>query len=138
MKSYALASTLALIIGWIAALLFHSVFSISVYGSLRGGDLGIIIFWSFIFMMLANGFFIQLPQSAISRFCRRTSRSNFILTSVLYAVACFTILIGWLWIQAIYNGSNRSFGIVVYSEAAIIGLGFGFFFPRFWKYATPS
>jgi hypothetical protein len=138
MKRYALASTLALIIGWIAAILFHSIFSISVYGSLRGGDLGIIIVWSFIFMMLSNGFFVQLPHSTISHFCRRSSRRKFLLASVLYALTCFTILIGWLWIQAIYNDANRAFGLAVYAEAAIIGLGFGFFFPRFWKFATPS
>ena len=138
MKSYTLATTLALIVGWVAALLFHSLFSILIFGGLKGGDFTVVAFWSFLFLMLANGLFIQVPERFIGRLCRRISRLKFILISIFYALVCFTLLIGWLWIQAIYNDGNRTFGIVVYAEAVIIGLGFGICFPRLWKYATPS
>ena len=138
MKSYTLATTLALMVGWVAALLFHVLMSILVFGSLKSGDFTIVAFWSFLFAMLANGIFVQIPERFISRLCRRISRLKFVLISIFYALACFTLLIGWLWIQSIYNDGNRTFGIVVYVEAAIIGLGFGICFPRLWKYATTS
>ena len=127
--TYTAASTLSLIIAWFVALTWHGGYSYLNYGSLKDRDTIVVAFWSFLFVMLANGLFIQWPERFISRFCRSTSRLNFLLASVIYGIAVFTLLIGWLFLTTDF--------LIVYVDAAIIGLVFGFCFPRLWKFAKP-
>jgi hypothetical protein len=129
MKSYPLASTLALLAGWSIAILFHGLFSLVTGGSLRSADTTVVAFWSFFFMMLANGFFVQWPEKYISQYCRSHSRIIFLVTAVAYTLTTFTVLIGWLFLSTNFW--------IVYIDAALIGLGYGFCFPRFWKHSFP-
>ncbi|WP_169515157.1 hypothetical protein [Hymenobacter norwichensis] len=130
MKSYTLASTLALLVGWGVAMLFHSFFSLATGGNLKSADTIVVAFWSFLFTMLANGLFIQCPEKYISRYCRSHSRITFLFFSIAYAVIAFTIIIGWLFLSTDFW--------VVYIDAALIGLGYGICFPRFWKHSIPN
>lgn len=134
MKSYSFASTISLLIGWVAAISVHCALSILIFGNLRGGDSWVMAFYSFFFLILANLLFIQWPKRLIINFYLRNSIIKFIMISIIYSLLTFTLLIGWLFVMMILIGNN--FGILGYVNAAIIGLGFGVCFPKIWKAPT--
>jgi membrane associated rhomboid family serine protease len=112
MKRYTLASTVSLIAGWLVAMLYHA-------GS-GAGDTAAVASSSFLFLMLANGLFIQWPERYITRFCKKTRLLPFAIISSLYALAVFTLLIGWLFLKTTFY--------IVFSDAAIIGFTAGLLF----------
>jgi len=129
-KSYLRASTFALLLAWAAAIIIHGIRSLLAFGNLKGYDTVVIAFWSFTFMMLANGLFIQWPEKFISNFCRSNNYSTFVLASTAYAIIAFLLMIGWLFFL------SGAF-LIVFDDALIIGLVFGLLFPGIWAYAKP-
>jgi len=137
MKSYTLASTLALGVGWGVAMIYNSAVSLWSPDDFRSYDLGIVAFYSFLFVMIANGLFIQWPEKFISRFCRSSNQLTVLTASIIYAIVAFMALFGWLFF-AFNLGIVFSGFWILFNDAVIIGLAFGLCFPRFWKHITPQ
>lgn len=118
MRRYSLLTLLALLVSWAAGLGTHALLSLLLYGSTDGGDTQPMAFWSAFFLLIAWGLFIQLPEKQLSKLYSTTTLARFVLFTTLYALFCFSLLIGWIFLW------HRSF-LIVYLDAAMIGCVFG-------------
>lgn len=121
MRNYTYLTLMALLISWVAGLGTHALLSIPLYGSIKGGDTQMIAIWSPLFMLIAWGLFILLPEKQLLKVYRKSAIWGFAAFTTAYALLCFTLLIGWIFLE------NGSF-LIVYADAGVIGFAFGLSF----------
>lgn len=108
-------SFLAISVAWDLSIVFIALQQGIADG--RADDLGVIIFWSAIFVTIAWLIFILLPLRWLNHSSKIFSYPIFPIFTGIYAVIVFTILIGWLFLKSDFK--------VVFWIAFLIGVLFG-------------
>ncbi|RDC61870.1 hypothetical protein [Adhaeribacter pallidiroseus] len=121
LKNYSSHSLISLLLGWLVSLVTHSIWGFFKHGSLISSDTLTVGFWSFFFLLIAYGLFIQLPEKLITKALYKYNLITFSICSTFYALTVFTLMIGW----AFFLYSNF---YVVFLDAGAIGLVFGLSF----------
>ncbi|WP_396633307.1 hypothetical protein [Maribacter sp. R86514] len=124
MKNFKKISFLALTFGWIGLIITHIIWSNLRYNDASGGDVGVILFWSSLFLLIFYGLFILIPRKLIVKLSEKLNVILFSIISGIYSLLGFVILIGWLFLQSDFSG--------VFLDALVCGLIFGFSFHTMW------
>lgn len=124
-RTISLISFISISIAW--TLGFTSISIIDVITLGETDDLGVVIFWSAFFVLIAWVLAIRLPLFKINPSSLLFSRIVFPFISLFYANITFTLLIGWAFIGI--GGWSLSLWIM----ASIIGLVFGICYSQFMK-----
>jgi len=126
MEHFKKISFLALVLGWIGQIITHITLSIWRYESASGGEIGVVLFWSAVFMLIFYGLFILLPKKWIVELAEKFGIVQFTVLSGVYGLIGFTVLIGWGFLMA--NNFHD-----VFLDAFVSGLIFGFTFHYIWN-----
>ena len=128
MKSYFLASACAFIAGWFAQTIAFAIYLIvgsSVFRTATNFFSGAVAFW--MFSLVANLLFIQLPRTYIKKLFFKTNTILFSSLLAVYGLAIFGLTLGLL------TRSSMGETIPLYTASLINGFVFGLTFHSLWK-----
>lgn len=114
-RSVSIISFISISIAWTMGFTAQSIVEVISKG--KTNDLGVIIFWSALFVLIAWALAIRLPLIRISLTSHLFSRIIFPFVSVIYANFIFIIMIGWLFIKTGF--------LSIWVVPSVVGLTFG-------------